>query len=355
MADDWSWALTGGTIATALQNFYVWDGHGSFGQFGYGSGASRGTGFVGESSSGGIGWNIVDLDTLVAITPTTVGTCFGSNQHGTTHNNIELVLFMETSVGPTHVYLDTDTAGHIRARNGDGTILGTTDFILPLSAVDGSGPTYHIECIVTVHNTLGTVQVWVNDILVLDLSGKDTKNGGTGVVGHVLWSGVQGRIVCEVFVHDGSARLGSQWRVGYVPVATAGTYSNSTAVGAATPVQCVDDTPASPELEITNYAVMDATATPKKTSWVSGPMPATALQIRDVHPQIVIEKSDGGTNTGKTGLKSGATEVYTTSAYGVPDAWVARRLAFRRDITAGNPLWTLATAAAGEVIVDRES
>lgn len=353
MADDWSWALTGGAPATAWQNFYVWDGHGSLGQFGYGSGSSRGYGFVGESSTGGIGWTIVDLDTLVAITPTTVGLCFGSNSHGTTHTGIELCLFMESAGGPTHVYLDTDSSNHIRARNGDGTILGTSSFILPLSAVDGTGPTYHIECIVTIDSTVGTVDVWVNDISVLSLTGKNTKNGGTGVVGHCLLSGVQGRIVCEMIVHDGSARLGSQWRVGYVPVASDGTYSNGTAVGAATGLQAVDDSPASPEAEDTTYHVLDSSGTPKKSSWQSGSMPATALQIRDVFPQIVIEKSDGGANTGKTGLKSGATEVFTTSAYGVPDAWVARRLALRTNPAAGTPLWTLISAAAAEVIVDR--
>lgn len=353
LADDWSWAITGGSPATAWQNFYVWDGHGGLvAASGYGSGATRGYGFVGESSSGIIGWTIINLDTQVAITSATMGMCWGINQKGVIQNNLAFGYFKEAAAGPTHVYFDTDGTSHIRARNGDGTILGTSTFILPASASDGSGPMYHMEAIVTVSNTVGTVQVWVNDILILDLSAKDTQNGGTGVIGFVEIHATAGRHVAEWFVHDGSARLSSQYRAGYVPTATDGLYSNGTAVGAATGLQAVDDDPATPEAEITTYHVL---ASALKSSWRSGTFPAAWLTIRDIHPQIVIEKSDGGTNTAKVGLKSGATESYTTSAFGVPDAWVARRLAFRTNPDTGTPLWTRLTGMASEVIVDRES
>lgn len=361
MADDWSWAITGGTPATSWENYYVWDGHGLPFQCGYGTGASRGYGFGGEPSSGTIGWTIVDQDTLAGITSSTVGVCYGNNQSGVIQINVVLFVLSESAGGPVHVYFTTDASNRIRAHRGDGTVLGTTDgatggtgmveYFLPASAIDGSGPTYHIEAIVHVDNSVGTVQLWVNDIQVLDLTGKDTKNGGSGVIGYVEWRATNSRRICEVFVHDGTARLGSQWRVGYVPVGTAGTY---TAHDSGT-VADVNDSPASPETEIANYIVLNASGTPKKASFVSGALPASWLQVRDIFSQIVIEKSDGGANTGKTGFKSGATESYTTSAYGVPDAWVARRLAFRRDITAGNPLWTLSTAAATEVIIDRET
>ncbi len=355
MADDWSWGIIpGATPSTAWQNFYVWDGHGSISNgAGYGSGAARGCGFAGDVSSGIIDWQIVNLDTLVAITSPTCGIVYGNNQRGNVVNNMGLCSFWESIGGIIHVYLDTDATNHIRARNGDGTILGTSDFILPSSAPDGSGPTYNIETIVTVDSTVGTVDCWVNDIQVLQLTGKNTRHGGSGVVGSVRLQATGGRRICELIVHDGSARLGSQWRVGYVPVATDGTYSNGTAVGAATFLQAVDDTPASPEAESTSYGVLDASGTPKKASFQSGAVPATWLQIRDVHPQAVIEKSDGGTNTAKIGLKSGATEVLTTSAFGVADAWEARRLAFRTNPAAGTPLWTVLSAEASEVVIDR--
>ncbi len=354
MADDWAWSFTGSgpNLSTAWQNFYVWDGHGGAGGLsGYGSGAGRGYAFGGESSSGYIGWTIIDLDTQFEITSATCGMCFGENLCGT--NTRDLCYFRNTSAdNSTHVFLVTDASNHIVAKNGASEVLGTSDFILPASAPDGSGPTYHIEVIVTVHASAGTVQVWVNDILVLDLTGKNTKNASfPAEVGHVVISANGGRKICEWFVHDGTARLGSQWRVGYIPVATAGTYTGQTSGT----VVDVNDVSTASETEDANYVVLDATGTPKKASFVSGALPATWLQIRDVHPQIVIEKSDGGTCTGKTGLKSGATEVYTTSAYGVPDAWVARRLALRTDPAAGTPLWTLITAAASEVIVDRET
>ncbi len=362
LADDWSWAITAtSTPATAFQNFYVWDTHGGL-SVGYGYVGAYG--FAGESSSGTIGWSIINLDTGAGITNARMGVCYGNNQKGVIQNNLELFRMRETASGPTHVYFTTDGSNRIQARRGDGTVIGTTDgttggvgmveYFLPASASDGSGPTYHIEAIVTVHDTTGTVQMWVNDIQVLDLTGKDTRVGGSGVIGYIEWHATAGRRICEVFVHDGSARLSSQWRAGYIPVATDGTYSDGTAVGAATFLQAVDDTPTAPENEITTYGVLDATGTPKKTSFQSGALPASWLQIRDVHPQMVVEKSDGGTNTGKIGLRSASTDEYGT-VFGVPTGWIAKRLALRTDIVATNPLWTLITAAASEVIVDRET
>jgi hypothetical protein len=186
----------------------------------------------------------------------------------------------------------------------------------------------------------------------MDLSGQNTRHGGTGVIGYIDLHMEGNRQSAEWFVHDGSARLGSQWRVGHVPVATAGTYTSGTA-SSGTKLSCVDDLPG--ENESTTTVALDATALPKKLSFISGPMPTLALQIRDIHPQMIVQKSDAGTNTGKLGLKSGATELYQTNIEAIPDAWACRRLALRTDVTAGNPLWTLVTAAAVEVILDRET
>lgn len=365
MADDFSWAKTSSNPATAWQNFYMWDGHGGISPD-VGRGSPKGYGFGGEPSSGILSWTIIDLDTLLPILSATCGVAYGNDMHGITAVKT-LLRFKDSPGGAIHVDLATDASNHLVAY-GESGALGATDgvtggaglpeFILPASAIDGTGPMYHIEVIVTISDTVGTVQIWVEDTLVMNLVNVDTKNSaGTAVVGNVEWhvDGSGGRRIAEIIVHDGSARLGSEWRVGYVPVATDGTYSNGTAVGAATGLQAVDDAPADAELEITTYHVLDSSGTPKKASFQSGAMPASALDIRDIHPQIVIEKSDGGTNTAKLGLRSGSIEVYTTSAFAVPDAWVARRLALRRDITAGDPLWTILTAEASEVIIDRES
>ncbi len=352
MADDWSWAKVSSVPSTAWQNFYSnWDGHGEIGIHGYGTGVTRGYGFHGETSSGSFGWTIINLDTLVGITSPTVGVCLGHNMHGQT-SSLDIVRFMETAAGPIHCTVKTDASNHIIAINGDGTVLGTSSYILPTSAADGTGPTYHIETIVTVDNAAGTFQVWVNDILVLDLSGVDTRFGGTGVIGHLGLHAEGGRNICEFFVHDGSDRLGSEYRVTYVPVASAGTYTSGTA-SSGTKLSCVDDLPT--EAEDTTVVSLDDTGLAKRLSFVSGPMPALAVEIRDVHPQIVVKKSDGGTNTGKIGLKSGATEVYNGSAQAIPDAWAALRLALRTDVTAGNPLWTIVTAEAAEVILERDT
>lgn len=357
MHDDMSSLQDDGIFpGVAFQNFYHWDGHGTVASgIGRARGdATRGFAFQGESSSGVFGWTIIDLETLVAITSATVATTFNHDMHGLTQA-LALAYFKESVSGVVHVSLETDSSNHILARNGSGVLLGTSDYMLPPSAAGGGGPTYHIEGKLVVHGSAGSIVVKVDDVEVLNLQNQNTRNGGTGVVGYVEWHCEGSRRTSEVSVHDGSAFLGSQWRSAYVPVASVGTYTSGTAFPSGTKLEAVNDDPESAEDELDGYAVLDDTGLAKKLSFVSGPMPALALAIRDIHAQMIVRKSDGGVNTAKLGLRSGSTESYNATALAVPDAFVARRLPFRRDITSGNPLWTLVTAAAVEIIAERDT
>jgi len=60
---------------------------------------------------------------------------------------------------------------------GDGTLLGTTDIIWP-----STGTTRYIEIQVVLHDTAGSVKIWSDGNQVLNLTGIDTKNGGTKTV-----------------------------------------------------------------------------------------------------------------------------------------------------------------------------
>lgn len=70
-----------------------------------------------------------------------------------------------------------DGAGRITAyrgrgggSTGSGTLLGTTTWAFSINTW------YYIEFVVTVHNSAGVVEVWVDDTQVLNLTGIDTQN-----------------------------------------------------------------------------------------------------------------------------------------------------------------------------------
>lgn len=62
----------------------------------------------------------------------------------------------------------------LQARRGDNTVLGTVSGVKP---PNGSG--LDISAWVDIHDSTGAVKIWLNGVLELDLSGIDTRNGGT--------------------------------------------------------------------------------------------------------------------------------------------------------------------------------
>lgn len=84
----------------------------------------------------------------------------------------------------THITLGVLTTGVITAYRGSsgGTSLGSTS--VPVLA---SGAWNHIEAKVLISDTVGTVEVRVNGVVVLNLTGQDTRNGGVASVGQIRW------------------------------------------------------------------------------------------------------------------------------------------------------------------------
>lgn len=68
-------------------------------------------------------------------------------------------------------YVGITTTGAIRAVRADGTVLGTT-----ATPVVTAAAWHHIEIFTVMSQTVGQVKVWVNEVLVLDLSGLDNVN-----------------------------------------------------------------------------------------------------------------------------------------------------------------------------------
>jgi|SRR5262245_29601330 len=88
-------------------------------------------------------------------------------------NTTKHVTFMLNSTGSIQAYRG-GTPG------GGGTSLGTSSSNLPTVGYP------HVEFQVKVHDSTGFIKVWINEVLVLDLSSQDTRNGGTaGLVDNI--------------------------------------------------------------------------------------------------------------------------------------------------------------------------
>jgi hypothetical protein len=353
-ADDFSWGAAGSFRTAAFETFY-YGGHSdnSIGQSGRGT--PQGYSIIGSPNNGWLGWALINLATGAALTPSRVGQFFGHNMRGIANGAPNLIFckWLEAQGGPTHVQLITDAANHIVAMNGSGAIIGTSTFVYPGSASDGSGPTPVIEAICTVHSSTGSVQVKVDDVLVLDLSNVNTRNGGTGVVGAVEIHNEATRISSEWVIHDGSAWLGADKRVGCFNAATAGTYTTGTPTGAATAVACVDD--GFREAESDTVLAIDGTSLPKKATFGVDALPANATGVVCVIPQVVVKKSDAGTNTGKVALKSGATLTLDASARLIPDAFTSLRQGPHHTNPNTTAAWTILEVNAAQPGFERDS
>lgn len=94
-----------------------------------------------------------------------------------------LVRFSESST--VHVSVGLNSAGNLAVWTGDGTTLLATG---PAITVNPTTPVwYYMDVEVTVSDTVGVVKVWLDDTLVINLSGVDTRNGGTGIINRMAY------------------------------------------------------------------------------------------------------------------------------------------------------------------------
>jgi hypothetical protein len=87
--------------------------------------------------------------------------------------------FLSDSVATQHITIQITTTGEIKVFRGSiaGTQLGST-----ISAAIGVSVWNYLEAQVTLHDTTGVVKVWLNGVLLVNLSSQDTKNAGTKAV-----------------------------------------------------------------------------------------------------------------------------------------------------------------------------
>lgn len=87
-----------------------------------------------------------------------------------------ILYLMEGLSSTIHIYCQWNN-DDLDIKRGDNTLLATAAGIRP-----GVGSGIYITLWVEIHNSTGAIKMWVNDDQVVDVSGIDTQNGGTGLV-----------------------------------------------------------------------------------------------------------------------------------------------------------------------------
>lgn len=257
-----------------------------------------------------------------------------------------------------HVAIETLPDGRIVARRGsrtdtpDGTtVIGDpSTFVMPVGAEIQAGPFTHIEVIPVIHPSSGSVKVYANGTLVLNLTNVNTMfDGSSGKIGYAQLNIENHAVVTDAVWTDGSSAIGD-CRVTYHHANVAGTYTAGTAVGDATLLACVDEIDADGD---TTYIDFDNAALPKAASFTCSALPANVVTVLEVSPLVLLRKDDSGTSKGRTVFISGATEddggvdVALATGY-IRSDQVQKMRAYATDPNT-SAAWTIANCNAVEV------
>lgn len=120
----------------------------------------------------------------------------GADAHGTVSAGADIALFPTSATsgnsfvnfgegGNYHVFVGVDTTGHLRVGTSSASgYIATSTFTHTWTSF------HNVEVQIVVHDTAGVIRVLVDGIEEINLTGIDTKNGGTGLIDNVWWYGV---------------------------------------------------------------------------------------------------------------------------------------------------------------------
>lgn len=249
------------------------------------------------------------------------GMCFAYNQGGNVGNSRLCEFYDDDALGngsfshgQLHLRICTLADGRVAAIRGPtggsntGTVIGTSTYVLPVGLNAQNGPFTWFNVIPVISSTNGSVLVYADGVLILNLTGVNTSAGGSNKVGYFQFcaNGVSSggnRIATDLLITDGSAVM-PDCRVTYRHANTAGTLTAGTATGAGTLVGCVSETVMDGD---TTYIDFDTTSLPKGASFTTNAMPANTVTIYEVSPLVIRRKSDSGTCTDRVYFKSNST------------------------------------------------
>lgn len=244
-----------------------------------------------------------------------------------------LIRFLEGAT--VHVSITTDGTGVINAYRGSGTtLLGSS-----AAGVLTTGSFLYVEAKVKVHDTTGTVEVRVNGVTVLTLTGQDTRNAGaSGIidtinVGPFASINPQPTYIDDVYVCDTTGTASNDFLSDAV-VETLfpdgdGNYTQLTPSTGPTHYTLVDEsTPNTTDYNSSNTAG-------NKDTYTMGAM-SGSFTVHGVQVLVAALKDSASASSASTTVRSGSTDADGTSTA------LATTQSYLRDIWATDP----ATAAA---------
>lgn len=371
-----TWSQTYLKITRATNNPYgdiaVGD-PGTLSQWGRGSGSDQGFAMIGGYAAlraSQLGFSGA-IDTN-AVSNNKVGITFAYNQASHIGGSILCEFWDDDGLGDgsfskalLHLSIETLADGRIAAICGASTIVGISTFVMPVGLNGQTGNFTHIEVTQPkIHATNGSVQVYADSALVLNITGAATRNAllGSGKIGYVQANSTNSsgsaRISTDLVIHDcANAGVIGDKRVTYRRAAVAGTYTSGTPAGSGSPatrLAAVSEQAADGDV---SYVLLDNTALPKKVSFTTEAMPANTLTIDEVTEHIIYRKTDASANTGRQGMKSGATEVNNGTDQPTPSGYATFT---QTRATPGHQVdpntssaWTVPNCDAVEIIYDR--
>ncbi len=310
----------------------------------------RGSGHLGSLSYSGSFTNYCTADVPAA---TTYGAAIAIRTPSSPTGVVLSLLRFKEQAGTNHISVQFNTAGYVEVRKGiyNGTLLATSTTV-----IRSNGNYQHAEGKVTVHSTLGSVEVRVDEIAVTfdsSLTNINTNNGGAGTIDRVLGGDSDGgwRSGCnadDFVVWDTTGTYNNDFlgdvRVGYSAANASGTYTDGTA-SSGTLLSCVDEAPKNND---TDYVILDGTSLPQNVSMNVENGPSNVLAILEVAPIAIVRKDDAGADTGRLVLISGATEDDGGVDVAVLSSYKAFQRGYETNPDTGNP-WAPSEYNAHEV------
>lgn len=227
---------------------------------------------------------------------------FARNSNVTTAS--DMVTIADASV--THILTKVDTDGTVRAYRGAGTTL------LGSSAAGayphGLGYVY-VEVYATIHDSAGVVKIAINGLTVLNLTGIDTRNGGTAGWTNFSIStpgSVHTTDLDDIYCCDGSGTRNNNFlgdtRIDVHRPDSDGSHSDSTPSAGTDRYATVDDTTPS----ATDYNSL-VNVGDKDTLGLQSLIP-TGRELYGVQVSAMALKSDAGTARAAIAVRSGGND-----------------------------------------------
>lgn len=205
------------------------------------------------------------------------------------------------------------STGAIAAYRGNGAINGSYSALLGTSSpVIVTSSWQHIECRVTIDDTVGTVEVRVDGVTVLSLTGKDTKATATAGTAQVMWgrgsdsigTPVVTEYIDDLFAWDTTGGANNDF-IGDRRVRTIFPDGNAATqewavTGAASAYQAINE--AAPDGD-TSY--ISASTSPTTSEFTLQDAPVSVGAISGAQTYVYAKKTDAGTATMQVSMLSG--------------------------------------------------